>query len=103
VVESRPLMSSFVPDVNGIQVLTDAHLARANDLSAWSITSLNAGRHLVEAKDLAAWYANPEPDPRLLEQARADFGNMILTPEAIVEHNPWHDGVLRKGRWEPRD
>jgi hypothetical protein len=61
---NRPLLKSFVPDVNGIQLLTDAHLARAHDLNDWHIEPLAGGRHLVEAPDLDVWYAQPEPDPQ---------------------------------------
>ncbi len=100
---NRPLLSSFVPDAFGIQLLTDAHLARAHDLSGWDVTPLDGGRHLVVARDLERWfghpgrpggsgnkYNNPIPDdPDLLAQARADFGSMILTPEIVAEHNPW--------------
>ena len=102
---SRPLLTSFTPDVAGLQLLTDAHLDRAHDLTGWKTTKLAAGRHLVEARDLGAWYAEADPDPGLLEQARRDFGSMILTAEAIVDHNPWRDGVLDHMRWrffEPR-
>lgn len=88
--DSRPLMKNFTPDAYGIQLLTDAHLERTHDLSAWSITEITPGRHLVEHPDLAAWYADPHPDPQLIEQARADFGEAILTPRAIDE-NPWGD------------
>ncbi len=86
---NRPLLASFVPDVSGIQLLTDAHLERAHDLSGWDIESLAGGRNLVRARDLAAWYAQPVPDPDLLAQARADFGAMILTPDLIPAYSPW--------------
>lgn len=66
-----------VPDARGTMVLTDAHLARAHDLSGWSVTSLGSGRHLVQAADLAAWFAQPEVDPDVLAAAREAFGEMI--------------------------
>lgn len=86
---NRPLLASFVPDANGIQLLTDAHLERAHDLSRWEIHDLGAGRHLVQWPDLAAWYSTPNPDPATLAQAREDFAGMILTPELVETHNPW--------------
>jgi hypothetical protein len=89
---TRPLLASFVPDANGLQLLTDAHLDRATDLSGWDIEPLAAGRHLVTSRDLDAWYATPEPDPDVLARARADFGQMILTPDLIEAHTPWTDG-----------
>lgn len=88
---NRPLLSSFVPDVNGIQLLTDAHLEQARDLSGWLIEDLGGGRHLVEWPDLAAWYSQAHPDPAVLAKAREDFEGMILTPELIEEHDPWRD------------
>lgn len=101
---NRPLLTSFVPDAYGIQLLRDAHLERANDLSDWDITPLPNGRHLVVARDLDAWYrpieglneheswdpANMKPaDDAVIAKARADFGDMILTLETITQHNPW--------------
>jgi hypothetical protein len=79
----------FVPDVRGVQVLTDAHLEKAADLTRWRVDDLGGGRHLVQAVDLAAWYAHPLPHPDVLAQGREDFGAMILTPEAIEAH-PHH-------------
>ncbi len=101
---NRPLLTSFVPDAYGIQLLTDAHLARAHDLSDWDITPLDGGRHLVMARDLESWYRPIDdrdengqhspalllPDnPDLIAKARTDFGDMIITPSTIDTHNPW--------------
>ena len=83
----RHLMSSRVFDAYGIQLLTDTHLAHAHDLSRWDVQTVAPGRHLVQARDLDPWYAADQPDPAVLEQARADFGDMILTP-AIAEAEP---------------
>lgn len=74
-----------VPDAHGLQVLRDAHLERAHDLSNWSITDLGDGRHLVEARDLEPWYAQPLPDPDVLAAARNDFGGMVLAKDASTE------------------
>ncbi|RLV48308.1 hypothetical protein D9V37_19915 [Nocardioides mangrovicus] len=86
-----PLLSSFVPDASGLQLLTNEHLARAHDLSDWDIEHLAGGRHLVQAPDLSTWYSTPHPDPDVLAKARADFGDMILTPELIQTNRPWRD------------
>lgn len=75
----RHLLADHVPDAHGIQVLTERHLARAHDLSAWDITDLGAGRHLVAAADLAPWYDAAVPAPEVLAQARRDFGPMLLS------------------------
>jgi hypothetical protein len=89
--ENRHLHSQYTPDAHGLQLLTDAHLEHANDLSDWVILPLGAGRHLVGAKLMRPWYANIDPDPQTLVEARADFGKMILTPETIADNPPpWH-------------
>jgi hypothetical protein len=77
---NRHLNGQYIPDAHGLQVLTDAHLARVDDLSGWIIEPLGAGKHLVQAKDLEPWYATIDPDPDTLAKARTDFGGMLLTP-----------------------
>lgn len=72
-----------VPDAHGIQLLTGAHLAKAHDLTNWTITPVAPDRYLVEAPDLAPWYAQPFPDQATLDHARADFGDMIITDTNI--------------------
>jgi hypothetical protein len=103
VFEARPLLASFVPDASGVQLLTRTHLDRATDLSNWVSTKLPGDRFLLEARDLEPWFGSELPDPQAVDSARSDFGAMLLTPEAIVEHNPWNDGVFDHGRWVPRD
>ncbi|MGO4804140.1 hypothetical protein AB4089_03330 [Arthrobacter sp. 2MCAF15] len=85
---NRHLNGQYIPDAHGLQLLTDAHLAHANDLSDWIIEPLGAGKHLVQAKDLEPWYATIDPDPATLAKARADFGGMLLTPEIIAANPP---------------
>lgn len=85
---NRHLLAQYTPDAHGVQVLTDAHLHRAHDLSDWTVESLSGDRHLVTAKDLGVWYAQPDPVPASLEKARRDFGGMILTPETIANNPP---------------
>jgi hypothetical protein len=79
----RRVRDRLVPDAHGIQVLTDAHLAKAADLSTWDVVDLGNSRHLVRARDLAAWFAGDQPDPEVLEAARRDFGGMIMTPDSL--------------------
>ena len=89
--DNKHLLATHTPDAHGIQILRDAHLERAHDLSDWSITDLGDGRHLVEARDLEPWYGQPLPDPDTLAQARLDFGSTILTAQAIADHPaPWN-------------
>jgi hypothetical protein len=85
---NRHLYARYIPGAHGLQILTDAHLANANDLSDWIIEPLGGGKHLVQAKDLEPWYATVDPDPETLAKARADFGGMILTPEIIAANPP---------------
>lgn len=85
---NRHLNSQYIPDAHGLQLITDAHLAHANDLSDWIIEPLGGGKHLVKAKDLDPWYATIDPDPDTLAKARNDFGGMILTPEIIAANPP---------------
>ncbi len=92
----RHLWSTRVCDANGIQLLTSGHLDHARDLSNWLITEVATDRFLVQAKDLTPWLATHDknawqryesPDPATVAQARADFGDMILTEE-IAAANP---------------
>ena len=85
---NRHLNGQYIPDAHGIQLLTDAHLKHANDLSDWNITDLGGGKHLVQAKDLQPWYATIDPEPETLAKARADFGGMILTEQIIADFPP---------------
>lgn len=85
---NRHLISSYVPDAHGIQLLTDAHLDHARDLSDWDIEPLTGGRHLVKAHHLDRWYATVDPDPETLAKARHDFGDMILTLDTVASHPP---------------
>lgn len=81
---NRQLWAEHTPDAYGVQVLTEGHLARVNDLGGWEVSVVAPGRYLVQARDLAPWYAATEPDADVIEQARRDFGAAILTPEAIA-------------------
>ncbi|MBM6405924.1 hypothetical protein JQN72_16910 [Phycicoccus sp. CSK15P-2] len=75
--------AEFTLDPCGIQILTDQHLAAATDLTSWVTTRLDHDHHLVEARDLAPWYepvaARRPVAPDVLDQARRDFGEAILT------------------------
>ncbi len=79
--DARLLEACRVNDAYGVQLLTGEHLARTHDLSGWQVRQVSDRLHLVEAADPAAWFAQDEPTPEALEQARADFGDAILTTE----------------------
>ncbi|KRA37292.1 MULTISPECIES: hypothetical protein [unclassified Nocardioides] len=81
------LLDRYLPDAHGVQVVTDAHLQAANDLSDWTITDTGAGQHLVTATDLKPWYGSTQPDPATLARARADWAGALLTMEVIEAHD----------------
>jgi hypothetical protein len=90
---NRHLYTEYTPDAHGIQVLTDAHLAGAHDLSDWLMEPLGNGRNLVQAPDLEPWYATIDPDPTTLAKARQDFGSITLTEEIVAANPPpWSAG-----------
>lgn len=80
------LRRGHVVDAYGVQVLTDAHLARVPRPPAerWQIEPLGAGRHLVVARDRAAWFTPTGPDAAALEAARADLRALLLTPASTA-------------------
>ena len=97
------LWNQFTVEPCGVQVLTDRHLARANDLSAWNTRRLDDGHFLVEARDLEPWFATPSHsdvplDPDVARQARRDFGDMVLTRQQATEL-----GLTRKPPRPPAD
>lgn len=86
----RDLWSQYVADPNGIQILTDSHLEKAQDLTTnWDVTSAAPGRRLVRARDLTPWFATVDLEQvtwqqqfvheDVLDQARRDFGDMVLS------------------------
>lgn len=85
---NRHLLDRFVPDVHGIQVLREEHVAALGDTRGWRVTDLTAGRHLVEAEDLEPWYAGTLPDRAVLDAARAQWSSILLTPAVLAAHPP---------------
>lgn len=96
----RRALAQCVPDAFAVQVLTDAHLERAHDLSNWDIDEIADRRYLVSARDLSPWPGTPPPHPEseyqlgpppteLIRQARDDFGDMIATPSLLQELDPF--------------
>jgi hypothetical protein len=74
---NNPAWRRCVPDVCGMQLLTDEHLSRTTSLSGWTVTEPAPGHYLVEAPDLAAWFGPSGPSADVLAAARADFGRVI--------------------------
>jgi hypothetical protein len=79
------LRGTLVDAVQGIQLLTGTHLARAHDLSGWQVTQVSSDRYLVEARDLAPWFTGTAIDPDVYAQAAHDFGAMLVTPQTADE------------------
>jgi hypothetical protein len=82
----RHLDDRRVPDACVEQVLTQAHLDAANDLSDWRVEEVAAGRFLVAHPRPSRWFLSAPPgesgtrvDPEILAKAREDFGPMVLT------------------------
>jgi hypothetical protein len=99
---NKHLQDRYLPDAHGIQVVRDAHLERAHNLSNWDITDLGHGRHLVEANDLKPWYADTLPDPDVVTQARADFAGALLTLDILNDNPPpWQPNRRYDGVEEP--
>lgn len=85
---ARHLHRGFVPDAHLWQILTPDHLSKAHDLSDWTVTA-RGDNFVVETQDPAAWLSSGTgPDETTLTKARSDFGEMILTPQALRAH-PW--------------
>lgn len=85
------LWDEFTADPCGFQILTPRHLDKAADLTAWTTTRLDDDHYILEARDLEPWYGKPRAynvpvNKDTLDQARHDFGDMILTPEYAAEH-----------------
>jgi hypothetical protein len=78
------LLDRYVPDAHGIQIVGQAHLDAAHDLSEWDMSDLGQGRYLVSARDLEPWYGAPLPDPDAVEQARSDWAGAIITERVIA-------------------
>lgn len=84
-ITARGLRGTLVDTVQGIQLLTYIHLARAHDLSDWQVTQVTSDRYLVEARDLAPWFTGTVTDPDVYAKAAHDFGRMLITPQTADE------------------
>ena len=82
------LLPDYVPDAYVAQVLTDSHLAKAGALSMFDVEELGRGRHLVRARDVQPWISGLNPDPAVLDAARREFGEMLLTEEVYRADSP---------------
>lgn len=101
-----PLLTDYVLDAHLHQILTDSQLAKANlPPERWTVTPLGDGRHSVTAKDPEPWLDHSDPavpqtdgrdwinpptgvDPAVLDQARTDLGQALLTFDVLRQNPP---------------
>jgi hypothetical protein len=84
-VSAHGLRGTLVNAVQGIQLLTGTHVARAHDLSDWEVTQVSSDRYLVEAHELDPWFTGARTDSDVYDKAVRDFGRMLVTPETVEE------------------
>jgi hypothetical protein len=84
----KPILRHYLPDAYPMQLVTGSHLEKARDLSNWSVTEVTADRYLLETRDPEPWYAAGlgKPDPNVVDRARRDFGDMLLTDEIVANY-----------------
>lgn len=80
---NRHLWDEYVIDAAGVNLLTGKHLAHARDLSNWTLEEVAPDRYMVSAPDLEPWFGGVAAPPEVIEKARADFGDMLLTSDTI--------------------
>lgn len=81
---NRHLWGEYVIDAAGVNLLTGKHLQHARDLDEWTIEEVAPDRFLVSAGDLEPWFRGMAAPPEVVDKARADFGDMILSWETIL-------------------
>lgn len=74
---ARAQHADTVLDAHGLQILTQAHLDKAHDLSDWVVREIAPDRFLVGARRLTPWFERPPASIELVGKARHDFGEMI--------------------------
>ncbi|QCX26389.1 hypothetical protein [Nocardioides jishulii] len=89
----RHLWHSYVPDAAPVLLLTDRHMERVGDLSAWQVQEVAPGRHLLQWHRLDDWFTPPtetghvDPDADALARARHDLRDLFVT-RAVRKANP---------------
>jgi hypothetical protein len=95
------LETGYLFDAHGYQVVTTDHLDRIGELdpSRWRVQALGSDRHSITHHNLSAWLdVDPTPYSRgdtiqqrpqvppepILQQARRDFANALITPEVVT-------------------
>lgn len=95
---TRHLLPDHVFDAYVDQVLSASQLEMTRlDPAHWTTADLGNGFHRVTHVDPAAWFAPTDDigdalawriEPTILEQARSEFGQAIITPELLLENPP---------------
>jgi hypothetical protein len=68
----------FLPDIRGVQLVTEQHLDKVTDLTGWSVTQKAPARYVLEADDLAQGYSGTSVDPDTLQTAREQFHDLLM-------------------------
>jgi hypothetical protein len=68
----------FLPDIRGVQLVTEQHLDKVFDLTGWSVTQKAPARYVLEADDLGPWYSGTSTDPETLSKARDQFHDLLM-------------------------
>lgn len=76
-------LHEFAPDVFGVQVLTDEHLAKLGHLDNWSAQEVAPRRYLVRHRNQVAWFNGSGPNPAALDAAREDFAPILITDSQV--------------------
>ena len=76
---TRRFETTHVPDPLGVQLLGPGHADRLPTGPDWAITPTAGQSYIVTHANPDAWYANPTPDPDILEHARRDFAPLLIT------------------------
>lgn len=83
---ARHLLASYTIDAYVAQILTSEHFARIGALASFAVEDLGADRLLVVARQPEPWLGGLNPDPDVVEQARREFGEALLTRELMATH-----------------
>ena len=96
---NRHLDAQYIADAHGLQLLTDAHLAQANDLSDWIIEPLGGGKHSCWPKTWSP--ATPTSTPtRQHSRRRAPTSEACSSPRrsSRTTRHPGADQTMACGR-----
>jgi hypothetical protein len=82
--KNTDMWDRYVPDVHGMQLLTERHMDHISNLSDWVVTPAGNARYVVEAAELSAWLTLDGPNETVLAKGRADFEGVIIPSGELV-------------------